>query len=252
MLEAFDLSGKVALVTGAGKGLGRAIAHALAGAGADVALLARTAADLERVAEEVRARGRRALVCPADVTRRAEVEAAVERVVAEWASLDILVNNAGIGGTTPVLELDEDIWNRFLAVNLTGPVFCAQAAGREMVKRRRGKIINVASVLAHTAARYMAAYAATKAALVQFTRILALEWSRHNIQVNALCPGYFLTPMNEEFFATDAGRRLIESMPMKRIGAPEEIGGAVVFLASDAASYVTGATLYVDGGQSLR
>ncbi|GIX48469.1 MAG: 2-deoxy-D-gluconate 3-dehydrogenase [Candidatus Tectimicrobiota bacterium] len=250
-LSVFDLSGKVAIVTGGSKGLGREMALALAEAGAAVVVVSRTLEALEKVADTIRQQGGTALAVAADVTRAEQIEAMVARVMATFGQIDILVNNAGIGGTTPVLELDEAEWDRFLTVNLKGPVLCAKYVGREMVKRRQGKIINVASVFAQVTARYMGAYAASKAALVQFTRILALEWSRYNIQVNALCPGYFATPMNAEFFASEAGQRLIQRLPMQRIGRPEEIRGAIVFLASAASSYMTGAALYLDGGHTL-
>jgi NAD(P)-dependent dehydrogenase (short-subunit alcohol dehydrogenase family) len=250
-LAVFDLTGKVAVVTGGSKGLGREMALALAEAGADVAVVSRTLVDLEKVAEQIQQQGGRALAVAADITHEAEVEKMVQQILAVLGHIDILVNNAGIGGTTPVLDLDEAEWDRYMAVNLKGPVLCAKYVGREMVKQRQGKIINVASVFSQVIARYMGAYAASKAALVQFTRTLALEWSRHNIQVNALCPGYFATPMNQEFFATAAGERLIQSLPLQRIGSPEEIRGAIVFLASAATSYMTGAVLFIDGGHSL-
>jgi NAD(P)-dependent dehydrogenase (short-subunit alcohol dehydrogenase family) len=250
-LAVFDLTGKVAVVTGGSKGLGREMALALAEAGADVAVVSRTLVDLEKVAEQIQQQGGEALAVAANITREAEVEKMVQQVLAVFGHIDILVNNAGIGGTTPVLDLDEAEWDRYMAVNLKGPVLCAKYVGREMVKQRQGKIINVASVFSQVTARYMGAYAASKAALVQFTRTLALEWSRHNIQVNALCPGYFATPMNQEFFATEAGEHLTQSLPLQRIGTPEEIRGAIVFMGSAATSYMTGAVLFIDGGHSL-
>jgi NAD(P)-dependent dehydrogenase (short-subunit alcohol dehydrogenase family) len=216
-----------------------------------VALVSRTLADLETVAADIRRQGGKALAVATDITRTGQVEAMVQQVLKAYGHIDILVNNAGIGGTTPILELDEAEWDRFMAVNLKGPVLCAKYVGREMVKQQQGKIINVASVFTQITARYMGAYAASKAALVQFTRTLALEWSRDNIQVNALCPGYFATPMNEAFFSSKAGERLIQRLPLQRIGHPEEIRGAVVFLASAATSYMTGAVLFVDGGHTL-
>ena len=247
----FDLTDRVALVTGGSKGLGRAIAGALARAGADVALTSRTQADLNRVATELRQFGRRALAVPADMADEDSIRSMVQRVIDEFGRIDILVNNAGIEGTGAVVEMDAAHWDRVMDVNLRGPMLCCKHVGPHMMRQRSGKVINVASVLASRVARYMAAYAAAKAALVQLTRTLALEWIRHNIQVNALCPGYFLTPMNQAFFTTDAGRRLIAGLPIGRLGEAREIEGAAVFLSSDAASYVTGATLYVDGGHSL-
>jgi NAD(P)-dependent dehydrogenase (short-subunit alcohol dehydrogenase family) len=247
----FDLSGRTALVTGGSKGLGRTVALALATAGAQVAITSRTQADLDIVAEELGQIGAPALAITADVTNEASIEAMVGRVLARYERIDILVNNAGIEGSGAVAEMAAAHWDEVMAVNLRGPMLCCKHVGAHMIARRRGKVINMASVFATRVARYMAAYAASKAALVQLTRTLALEWMRYDIQVNALCPGYIRTPMNETFFATETGRRLIERLPSGRIGEPHELEGAAVFLASNATSYITGTTLYVDGGHSL-
>lgn len=248
----FDLTGRCALVTGAGKGLGRTIALALARAGADVAVASRTEADLETVAGEIRSSGRRGVVTLADMADEDSIAAMAERAVGELGQIDILVNNAGIEGLGAVVEMDAAAWDRVMAVNLRAPMLCCKHVGPHMIARRAGKVINVASVMATAVSRYMASYSASKAGLVQLTRTLALEWMRYNIQVNALCPGYFLTPMNQEFFATEAGKRLIASLPSQRLGEPKEIEGAAVFLASDATSFITGTTLFVDGGHALR
>ena len=248
----FDLSGKTAVVTGGSKGLGEQAAHALAEAGADVALVSRTRADLDVVAADIRAAtGRRAVGFVADVTRDADIRAMVAAVMAEFGQIDVLINNAGIGGTTPVRDLDEAEWDRFMDLNLKGPVLCSKHVGAEMARRKQGNIINVSSLFSKIVARYMAAYGATKAALVSFTRTLALEWARDNIRVNALCPGYFDTPMNHDFWDTKGGRGIISRIPMQRVGDPKEIKPAVVFLASDANTFMTGTTLFVDGGHSL-
>lgn len=248
----FDLSGKHALITGAGKGLGRTIALALARAGADVAVASRTRDDLKSVAAEIRALGRRSVVCVADMADESSIEAMASAALAAMGHLDILVNNAGVEGLGAVVEMDAAQWDAVMAVNLRAPMLCCKHIGPHMIERRRGKVINVASVMATAVSRYMSSYAASKAGLVQVTRTLALEWMRHNIQVNALCPGYFHTPMNQEFFATDTGKKLIAGLPIQRLGEPHELEGAAVFLASDATSYMTGATLYVDGGHTLR
>ena len=248
----FDLSGKTAVVTGGSKGLGEQAAHALAEAGADVALVSRTRADLDSVAADIcAATGRRAVGFVADVTRDADIRAMVAAVMAEFGQIDVLINNAGIGGTTPVRDLDEAEWDRFMDLNLKGPVLCSKHVGAEMARRKQGNIINVSSLFSKIVARYMAAYGATKAALVSFTRTLALEWARDNIRVNALCPGYFDTPMNHDFWDTKGGRGIISRIPMQRVGDPKEIKPAVVFLASDANTFMTGTTLFVDGGHSL-
>lgn len=252
MSSYFDLSGKTAVVTGGSKGLGEQAAYALAEAGADVALVSRTQADLDAVSESIRAAtGRRALGIVADVTRDADIRGMVGAVMAEFGQIDILINNAGIGGTTPVRDLDEAEWDRFMDLNLKGPVLCSKHVGVEMARRQQGNIINVSSLFSRIVARYMAAYGATKAALVSFTRTLALEWARDNIRVNALCPGYFDTPMNHEFWDTKGGKGIISRIPMQRVGDPQEIKPAIVFLASDANTFMTGTTLFVDGGHSL-
>jgi len=250
-MNCFDLTDRVALVTGGSKGLGRAIAAALAAAGADVAITSRTQADLDLVAAELRQSGRQ--VCPiaADVGDEDSIRRMIERAVQHFGQIDILVNNAGVEGTGAVVDMTVEHWDHVMNVNLRSQMLCCKHVGPHMIQRQRGKVINVASVMASRVARYMSAYAASKAGVVQLTRALALEWVRHNIQVNALCPGYFHTPMNQEFFATDTGRRVIAQLPMGRLGEPHEIEGAAVFLASDASSYVTGAALYVDGGHSL-
>ncbi len=251
-LPYFDLTGKTAIITGGSKGLGEQMAYALAEVGADLALVSRTQADLEKVAAEVHAAtGRRVIGVAADVTRESDIIAMVQRVLAEFGKIDILINNAGIGGTTPVLELTEAEWDRFMNLNLKGPVLCAKYVGAEMIKRKQGNIINVSSLFSKIVARYMSAYAATKTALVSFTRTLALEWARYNIRVNALCPGYFKTPMNYDFWQTKGGKGIIEKIPMQRIGDPKEIKPAIIFLASDANTFMTGSTLFVDGGHSL-
>ncbi len=248
----FDLSGKTAVVTGGSKGLGEQAAHALAEAGADVALVSRTRADLDAVAADIcAATGRHAVGFVADVTRDADIRAMVAAVMAEFGQIDVLINNAGIGGTTPVRDLDEAEWDRFMDLNLKGPVLCSKHVGAEMARRKQGNIINVSSLFSKIVARYMAAYGATKAALVSFTRTLALEWARDNIRVNALCPGYFDTPMNHDFWDTKGGKGIISRIPMQRVGDPKEIKPAVVFLASDANTFMTGTTLFVDGGHSL-
>lgn len=247
----FDLDGQVALVTGASRGLGRTMALALARAGADLILAARTGPTLEEVAEEVRSLGRKALPVTADVTCEDDVRSLVRAGVGTFGRIDILVNNAGIGESRSVVDMDVGEWDRTMAVNVRGPMLCCKHAGPVMIEQRRGKVINVASVLATRVARNMALYCASKAALVQFTRALALEWVRFNIQVNALCPGYFLTDINREFFATERGQQFIRELPMKRLGEAHELEGAVVFLASEATSYITGTCLYVDGGHSL-
>jgi len=247
----FDLSGRVALVTGASKGLGKAIAASLADAGADLVIVSRTQADLESAAEELRGSGRRVHAIAADVTQEAAVVAMTAQAIQHMGRVDILVNNAGIGATQAVVDMERERWEQVLAVNLTAPMLCCKHVGKHLLQQRSGKVINVASVMATHVARYLSAYSASKAALVQLTRTLALEWIRFGVQVNALCPGYFRTDMNDEFFASERGQRFIADLPIGRLGERHELQGAALFLASDASSYVTGTTLYVDGGHSL-
>jgi 2-deoxy-D-gluconate 3-dehydrogenase len=250
VLDTFRLDGRVAVVTGASRGLGAAMALALAEAGAEVVLTARSAPDLEREAEGIRRLGRRALAVPGDVTARADVERLAAEALGAFGRIDVLVNNAGVGSDTAFLDLADADWDRVLATNLRSAVLCTHAVGRHMVQRGRGKIVNVASVAGLVGRSHMAPYAASKGALIQLTRSLAVEWARHNVQVNALCPGYFRTAMNQDFLDGEAGRRYIRrAVPMGRPGRPAELGPAVVFLASSASDFITGTHLVVDGGR---
>jgi 2-deoxy-D-gluconate 3-dehydrogenase len=253
MAHAIDLSGRVALVTGASRGLGRAMALALAAAGADLALSARAIPDLEQAADEVRRHGVRAEIFPADLSRPAEIDGMVSRAVEAFGGIDVLVNNAGISGEERLfLDLTAEDWDRVLAVDLRAPALTARAVARAMVERQRGRIINIASMAAIRPVTRLGPYCASKAGLVQLTRVMALELARHNIQVNAVCPGYFLTPMNEAFFASPPGQAVIrQTIPMRRLGDPVELGPTIVHLASDAAAFMTGSVILIDGGQSL-
>jgi NAD(P)-dependent dehydrogenase (short-subunit alcohol dehydrogenase family) len=247
--ETFRLDGRVAVVTGGGRGLGQAMALALAQAGADVAVVGRTAASLEETAAAVRAAGRRALTVTADVTASRDVERAVETIHRDLGRLDVLVNNSGIAAVRPVAEMAEAEWRAILDTNLTGAFLLCRAVAPHMIAARRGKVINVSSVLATRMLPGYAAYSASKAGLVALTRILALEWARHNIQVNAIAPGWFVTPMNAQAFADPVVRdRLLRDVPARRTGRPEELGPLVVYLASPASDYVTGETVSIDGG----
>lgn len=248
-----DLSGTVALVTGASRGLGRAIALALAEAGADLALAARGAEGLERTAAEVGKHGVRAEVFRADMRHAGDIEALVARALRAFGRIDVLVNNAGISGDEkPFLDLVPEEWDGVLAVNLRGPALCAQAVARTMVERKRGRIVNIASLGGLRPISRLAPYCVSKAGLIQLTRVMALELARHNVQINAVCPGYFGTPMNKTFFASPKGQEIIQrSIPMRRLGDPTELGPTVVFLASEASSFMTGSVIVVDGGQML-
>lgn len=241
----------MAVVTGASRGLGRAMAQALAGAGADVALAARSRDDLEATARLVEAAGARALVVPTDVAVFAEVEALVARTVAELGRLDIVVNNSGIARPKPLVETSPEDWHAVLTVNLTGVFHACRAAAPHLIAQRSGKVINIASVTAAVGLSHYTAYAASKGGIVAFTRTLGVEWARHGIQVNAIAPGWFLTDMNAAAFADPRiAERLLRDVPMRRTGRPEEIGPLVVYLASPASDFMTGQTIFLDGGHS--
>ena len=253
MLQMFDLTGKTALVTGGGTGLGRVMALALAEAGADVAVAARRREKLEETAAAVRSLGRRSAVSEFDLTNPADVTRAVAETESTLGPLDVLVNNSGVSGEGWAAELPLDRWEEVMATNLSGAFLMCQAAGRGMIERKRGAVVNVASVAGMIGVRMLAAYSASKGGLIQLTKTLALEWARHGVRVNALAPGYFLTDINRGHFSTEAGERMVRNhIPMGRLGQPPELAGAVVFLASEASSFMTGAVLTVDVGQSAQ
>ncbi len=244
------LAGKVAIVTGAGRGLGRAIARALADAGAQVALSGRDEARLADVAGEIKKLGRVGEVVPADVTDRDAVEALVAQTVERLGGVDILVNNAGVVVERPLLEMTEEDWDAIFDTNVRGTFLCTRAAGRVLTKQRAGKVINIASYTGFIGMANLAAYCASKAALVQLTKALAVEWAPHNVQVNAIAPGFFETEMNAEFRSNASELdRALKRIPARRAGRPEELGPLAVLLASSASDYMTGETIVIDGGQ---
>ena len=250
VLDQFRLDGRRALVTGGGRGLGRVIAQALAEAGADVALASRTLATCEEAAREIAAlTGRRALAFAADVTVDAEVKRLVTAVEKALGPLDILVNNAGINIRGAAEELAEADWDTVIDTNLKAPFLCARAAGPGMRDRGFGRVINLGSILGVVGLAGRAPYASAKAGVINLTRVLALEWAAHGVTVNAICPGPFATEMNRQLLNDPAKyKAFVEKIPMGRWGDLHEIAGAAVFLASDAASFVTGSALFVDGG----
>lgn len=247
--QLFDLTGKVAVVTGAGRGLGRTMALALAAAGADVVGAARSLPEIESLADEVRALGRRAGAITVDVTDEASCEALVTGTVTSMGHLDILVNNAGINLRKPVLELTGAEYSSVLDTNLKGYFYCAKAAGRHMVDRGSGKVINISSILGRVGLANQSPYASSKGAIEQLTKVMALEWAKSGVQVNAIAPTYFETDLTRPLFEDQERHDFIEERtPMGRWGQPYELAGAVIFLASQASDYVTGHTLLVDGG----
>jgi 2-deoxy-D-gluconate 3-dehydrogenase len=248
-----DLSGRAAIVTGAGRGLGRAMALALAAAGMGVVLVARREADLAAAAREIEAAGGRAAVLPADVGDPAAAARAVEEAVRTFGRLDVLVNNAGIGTDAPSLDYPLEQWEALMRVNLTAPFLFSQAAARQMIAQGGGKIINIASMFGLAGEPRLAAYCASKGGLIQLTRVLAVEWARHNIQVNAIAPGYFDTDMAAGGIANPkSAEAMLRKIPARRFGKPAELGPLVVLLASPGSDYLTGETIVIDGGQTAR
>ena len=250
----FDLTGQVALVTGAARGLGRAISLALAHAGADVALGLRDARADAGLTAEIRGMGRRALPLQMDVSHLEQVRRAVEDTVKEFGRLDILVNNAGLGPENPAENVREEDFDLTVAVNLKGTFFASQAAGRMMIRQGSGKIIIMSSQAGFAALPTESIYCMTKAAIAHLTKCLAVEWGKHNITVNAVAPTFIRTPGTEPALADEAFRKdTIERIAaLHRIGEPMEVAGAVVFLASPAASLITGETILIDGGWTAR
>ncbi len=251
MTEPFDLSGKVAVVTGAGQGLGREFARALANAGADIVVAELNPETGPDAAAEIRKIGRQALALETDVRDRSSVQSAVDASLDAFGHIDVLVNNAGITIWGEAENVPSEEWQKVLDVNLTGLFYCCQAVGKVMIKAGGGSIVNVASMsgLVANVPQSQASYNATKAGVIQLTKSLAVEWARHGIRVNSISPGYMDTPMARPHFDDPkVGGVWMDRIPMGRAGRPEELGPAVVFLASGASSYVTGSNLIIDGG----
>jgi len=244
------LDGHTALVTGANGGLGSHFARTLAKAGAKVAIAARRVESLGEVGDQIRSDGGQAHAIALDVTKRESVAQAFDAAAKAFGPVTVVVNNAGVAVTKPLLEHTEDDWNEVIGVNLTGAWRVAQEAARHMVKHQRGgSIVNIASILGLRVSAQVPSYVASKAALIQLTKAMALELARHEIRVNALAPGYIETSINREFFAGEPGQALIKRIPQRRIGEPGELDAALLLLASDAGSYATGTVLVIDGGQ---
>lgn len=247
-----NLSGKVALVTGASSGLGHSFALTLASNGAAVVVAARRADRLNSLVERISAAGGTAYAVALDVTDVDSVQRCVEEAVQRAGGVDILVNNAGIAITGPALKISKADWDSVINTNLNGAWHMAQAVAQTMVSgKRAGSIINIASILGLRVATSLPAYAAAKAGLIQLTKALALEWARANIRVNAIAPGYILTEINQEWFASEGGQLAIKRIPQRRIGAPSDLDGPLLLLASDDSSFMTGSVIVADGGHSV-
>lgn len=248
MSKLFDLSGKVALVTGASSGLGAHFAHCLGAAGASIVLAARRADRLASLQAELGGKGVKATAVDLDVQSGASITAALDAV----GPLDIVVNNAGISIVKPALDMPEADWDSVVDTNLRGAWLVAQGAAKRWVADKRpGSIVNIASILGLRTIGQVAPYNASKAGLIHLTRALAMEWARHDIRVNAICPGYIETEMNSPFWKTPGGQRLIERIPQRRIGQPGHLDGALLLLASEAGAFMTGSIVTVDGGHTV-
>ena len=249
MSKRFDLTGKVALVTGASSGLGVHFARTLAAAGASVAIAARRSDRLASLQAELQKAGAKAVAVELDVQSADSITAAFAAAEQALGPIDIVVNNAGISIVKPALEMPVEDWDAVVNTNLRGAWLVAQTAGKRwLMAKRPGVIVNIASILGLRTIGQVAPYNASKAGLIHLTRALAMEWARHDIRVNAICPGYIETEMNSDFWKTPGGQRLIDRIPQRRIGKPEHLDGALLLLASEAGTFMTGSVLTVDGG----
>ncbi|MCH6264566.1 SDR family NAD(P)-dependent oxidoreductase [Neobacillus citreus] len=246
----FDLTGKVSIVTGASKGIGKAIAVGLAEAGSHVVLCSRTKVELDEVAKEIEQKGVEALVIPCDVSNPKDIQNVVDETVNKFHQIDVLINNAGITVKRPAEEYDLNDWNKVIGVNLTGVFLFAQAVGRQMIKQKKGTIINVSSIGGETALTGSIAYCASKGGVNMLTKVLAVEWAPHGIRVNGIAPAYIETPLVKAIKEqrSEFAQRIEARTPLNRLGMPDELIGSAIFLASDASSYITGETLKADGG----
>lgn len=248
MLKSFSLEGKTAIVTGAGRGIGKAIAMALAEAGANVMLVARTESDLQQTQQDIN--NNQTTYITADITKRSDIQAAIDKTVEHFGALDILVNNAGMNIRSSLTDANDAEWHQIMDTNAQSVFMFSQEAVKKMASG--SSIINISSVGGERALKTGVIYAASKAAIIQMTKVMAMEWGPKNIRVNAIGPWYFKTPLTEKILSDpEYLESIIAVTPMKRVGELPEVASPVVFLASDAASYITGQTLFVDGGMSI-
>jgi gluconate 5-dehydrogenase len=249
MKDLFDLSGKVAIVTGASRGLGQYYATALAKAGADLVITSRKLSALTEFKQQIESLGRKALPVQLDVLSQSDIENMVRLAVKEYGKIDILVNNAGMNIRKPTTEVTQQDWDAVLDTNLKGSFFCAQAVAKEMIKRKYGRIINIGSCTCVFGMEGIAAYSASRGAILSMTRTLAAEWGKYGVTVNVLAPGWFKTAQNAVLYQNkDWVNYITDRIPLNRVGQPHDLDGAVVFLASDASEYITGQMLLIDGG----
>lgn len=252
LLKPFSLEGKVVMVTGASSGFGEHFAHVLGEAGAKVVLTARRAEVLQSVCDDVASKGGAAIAVPMDVTDSASIKDAFDEAESHFGLVTVVINNAGITLPSKLLDITDDNWNAVVNTNLNGVAFVTREAGKRLVAANcGGSIVNIASITADRLQSFLTPYSAAKAGVVQFTKAAALEFAPHNIRVNALCPGYFKTPLLRDWFETEDGKALINRVPTKRIGELHELNGPLLLLASEAGSLMTGASITVDGGHVL-
>ena len=251
--DIFNLKGKTALVVGASKGLGKAMSLALSSAGADLALASRSTSLIKEISDDIKTRGGKAFSVTTDIVREDDIERMTKTVIDEYGKIDVLVNNAGIYIPRLWNEVTSEDWDNTFNINLKGLFLTCKMVGKHMIKRKSGKIINIASILGKRVAPTVLAYSASKAGLIQLTRSLAFELSTYNINVNAIAPGWFETEMVEEELANPKARKyLLSRTPLGRFGQAEELGGTVIYLASKASDFMTGETIYIDGGISIK
>ena len=250
VLSMFDLKGEKAVVTGGGQGLGKEMALALAEAGADVAVAQRHVEVAEKAAEEIRKLGRDSIAMKVDVSKAEDVQSMVEVAKDRFGKIDILINNAGVGQGISALDMTEEDWDRMMDIHVKGTFLCSQMVGREMVKQKKGSIINMSSISAFIVNRPQgqAHYNTAKAAIAHLTKSLAIEWAKYNIRVNAIAPGYIRTPMTAQALDAKIADKWLSMSPMGRVGEPHELKGIALFLASKASSFVTGSVILIDGG----
>jgi len=249
-----DLKEKVAIITGAGKGIGRDIALALADSGAKVAIMSRTESDLDKLAQEIKQLGSEALVVPMDIQKTEEIYEAVNKTLKYFSKIDILVNNAGVMILKKAVDFTEDIWNQMVDTNLKGTFFMSQAVAKKaMIPQKNGKIINISSQLAFVGNYERSIYCSTKGGILQMTRALAIEWSDYDIHVNSVAPGYTKTEMTKGLLEDETKYQQIVSMiPLRRVAETSDVSAAVLYLASDYSNFVTGQTIIIDGGYTAR
>ena len=251
MLEAFNLAGKIALVTGGGSGLGRSMSLALSKAGAEVIVAGRRAEKLDNVVKEIKDKGGDSFSIVLDIQEENSIDRSLKRIATMDKKIDILVNNSGISGPSWAVEQESEDWDEVINTNLRGTFLMCREVGKSMIKRKKGVVVNIASVAGMIGIQKLAAYSSSKGGIIQLTKTLAKEWAKYGVRVNALAPGYFLTDINKDYFSTESGRKMIENhIPLNRIGIDHELSGAIIFLASEASSFMTGSTLVIDGGQS--